>query len=441
MGLFDFIKKKPQIRYLDDSGRPLTVVRAGGGGGIDFGEQTRSPERMATFWRYYEGDGSIWAAVNSIAFNTVMVGYDIESDNVKARNLIDEWCKKANLEEHLLNSVIYALVMGDAFLEIIYNRKGEITNLKEVDPKTIDVEIDDYGIVQGYKQRVGFSDDDAIKLDKERICHIKLFSNPEHPYGISLIQPNEGAIIRMLRSDVGISNAIQRHGTTKTVFTVGSKEDGQIPPPEVLDAIEAEVEEIDEKNEFIVPWNVKVDTIDNTGIQGVDKYYNYFQTKVIIGMLCPEEALGLGTGSTEATAKVKAILFERIIRSFQMRLANIIEDQIFDVILEKNGFDPDLVSLSFASVTDEDEAMKAKWLGNLMRGFTHTKYRPFTINEIRKVMKFRPLDVPEADTIDYGIDGIDSEPEDEEEKPDADTEEEPTEEEEVSEEEEKDEKE
>jgi len=405
MSIIDSIKRLnpfQTIKYLDDEGRPKSVIQTGKKKSFGMQKGVRTKSQLQNYWDYYSNEDTVWAAVNSIAFNTVMVGYDIESENPKARDLIIQWCKKVDLDSHLVDNTRYALVLGDAFMEIVLNRKKEPSSLLDVDPKSMEIVYDEHGIVQSYQQSLGVRDKSGIpKLDKETICHIKFFSNPETPYGISLLQASRDTIDKKIKTDNAIANAIIRHGTTKTVFTVGNEKDRQLPPESVLKEIRDEVEDIDEKNEFIVPWNVSIDTIDEKGIAGIEEYFNYFQTQVIIGLLCPEEALGLGRGSTEATAKIKAIMYERMIQSFQLRLSRIIEKQLFNRVLEENRFDPDIVSIEFRSVSSADESEKAKWMGNLIRGFRSSKYKPFTINEIRKKFGMKPIDEDEANTIIY----------------------------------------
>ena len=410
MGLTESIRSilgRPNIEYFDaKTGRPKTTVKTGEKKGFSApGTFQRTLQQLQLYWNYYDSDNTVWAATNSLAFNTVMVGYDIISDNEEAKNVIEKWCKRVDLQTHLLDSVIYAVVFGDAFLEVIGNKKGEPSSLKTVDPKTMEIEYDKFGVVQYYMQSLGKRDKTGIpKLETERICHIKLFSMPDGPYGISMYKANLEAIQNKMKVDRALTNAIIRHGTSKLVFTVGSEKDGKLPPPAVLDAIESEVEDIDEKNEFIVPWNVTVQSIDENGIQGVDKYYDFAQTELIIGMICPEEALGMGKNTTNATSKTKAILYERMIRSFQQRIARTIEKQLFTRVLQSNGFDPEevYVEIKFKNVTSEDDAMEAKWMGNLIRGFRSSTVKPFTINEVRKRFGERELDIPEANTILYG---------------------------------------
>ena len=114
--------------------------------------------------------------------------------------------------------------------------------------------------------------------------------------------------------------------------------------------------------------------------------------------------MGLGRGSTEATSRVKAILYERMIQSFQLKISRIIEKEIFNKVLKANGFPENSVDIVFKGVTEEDEAMKAKWIGNLLRGFSGSDIKPFSINEIRGFFGFKPVDIPLAETLMYGFD-------------------------------------
>ena len=144
-----------------------------------------------------------------------------------------------------------------------------------------------------------------------------------------------------------------------------------------------------------MPGLVDVKTIDERGIAGVEEYFNYFQTQLIIGLLCPEEALGLGVKSTEATAKIKEIMYERMVRAFQLKIATQMKRELFNPILTHHGFEENSVVMRFNSVTDADEAVKAKWLGNLLRGY-RDEPKPFTLNEVRAMFGFPPVEKIES---------------------------------------------
>jgi len=380
--------------FLDENGKPRTIIATGksqSGGG----SSGRSESQLKAFWNYYETDGTVFAAVNTTVFNTVMVGYTLTSANEEAKNLIRDKLSNINLDLSLLTNVRYALVFGDAFIEIVKNGKGDITGLKTVDPITLVINTNEYGETESYQQKIGGVLQSTI-LKPEDIIHIQLFDKPSTPYGLSLIQPAQDALDKKRDTSDALANAIIRHGTPKYLVKVGSEED--FPPDSAFTDLQSELEDITEINEIIIPGLIDISTIDEKGIPGVEEYSDIFQTELIISMLCPEEALGLGRGSTEATASVKQMMFERVIRSFQLKISSQIEHELIKPVLDENGFNleknPDnMVRMRFNSVTDADEAVKAKWLGNLLRGYDprQGEKKPFTTDEVRAMFGYGPM--------------------------------------------------
>ena len=363
-----------------------------------FSKTDRTVTNLEKYEKYYSGEGTVWAAINSIGFNTTMSGYNIKSDNPEAKKVIEKFCRKTNLSKYILNSTIFALIYGDAFGEIVYKKNGEPVRLKGIDPKTMFIDYDVYGDVNYYYQK--FRDGSkGDPIDREYIHHLNLFPRPGSPYGISLVEPSRDTIYRKVKTDEAIANSIERHGFPKYVLYVGTEDD--FPSDDEMDYLQTKFEDISHDNEFILTGNCKLETVDDGGIQGVDEYFGYFQAQLVTGLLCPEEALGLGRGSTEATASTKAILYERMIKAFQLAISHTLEEQVFRQVLDYYGFDEDTyVKIDFKSVTDKDEAIKARWMANILRSYSHTKYRPFTINEIREMLGQDRIDVEAADRID-----------------------------------------
>jgi len=380
--------------FLDENGKPKTIIATGkqkSGGG----SSGRSDAQLKAFWNYYETDGTVFAAINTTVFNTVMVGYTLTSSNEEAKNLIRDYLSRINLDLALLTNVRYALVFGDAFIEIVKNSKGDVTSLKTVDPITFVINTDEYGQTESYQQKIGGVLQKTI-LKPEDIIHLQLFDRPTSPYGLSLIQPAQDALDKKRDTSDALANAIIRHGTPKYLVKVGSEED--FPPDSAFTDLKSELEDITEINEIIIPGLIDISTIDEKGIPGVEEYSDIFQTELIISMLCPEEALGLGRGSTEATATVKQMMFERVIRSFQLRISTQLEQELIRPILDENGFNleknpQNMVNMRFNSVTDADEAVKAKWLGNLFRGYDprQGEKKPFTVDEVRAMFGYGPM--------------------------------------------------
>jgi len=712
--------------YLLDDGRPKTIIATGKTqmGGMSSPE--RSESLLKKFWDYYENENTVFAAIQTIAWTTIMVGYNLTSNDLKAKELIQKYLDYLDIDLLLLDNVIYALVYGDAFIEIVKNSNNKITSLKTVDPITMVINTDKFGIITGYQQKIQGILQKTI-LKPEDIIHIKFFTRSKSPYGISLIQPSKGTLDRKIATDEAIANAIIRHGcyddkteiltkngwklfkdlaknidevatynpdkscleykipkeyveydwdgkldkyetdyidllttpdhehywkfkhrfdgkeywtdykktknretscfkfktytenfigelselpkefsgwsydqyikllgwylsegslhhdkeiiihqnenskhyleldefmhtlplkckdyhrfrenatgyshefrlysselckyfkqfgkhdkkfipvevknyprkhlkllldtllmgdghkvsdteyyyyttskqladdvqeisiklgysttikfkestnekwkdtydvrirkiqgmepifynhlieeeyykgkvycvyvdnhvffvrrngkvilsgnTSKYLVKVGTEE--EFPPPEIFTDIKNELEDITYINEIIVPGLVDVKAIDEKGVAGVEEYSGTFLQQLITGLLCPPEALGMGKGSTEATASVRQMLYERMIRTFQIRIANLLRLEVLNKILAQNGFEPNLVKIKFNSVTDADEAVKAKWLGDLLRGYDPRRgeEKPFTIDEVRAMFGYGPKEI------------------------------------------------
>jgi len=398
--------ERNNIKYLQANGRANTFIFVGKTTKSGLSDKEgRTLSDLKKYYKYYRGDNTVFASLNATAFNTVMVGYNIHSVNKDAEKYISDLCDYLSLGRVLLEATQNVLIFGDAFIEKRRIRRGDVVKLFPVNPQTMIINYNQFGEVVSYQQEI-----DGRKIGSEvnpdDIIHIRFFPIPGSPYGVSLIEPNISIIDMKQGTNEALYNAIKRHGTRKLVVTVGDEKDGQLPPSAVMDDIKIKLEDINEINEFIVPWMIKFSTIDEKGIQGIEEYYNYFLTQLITGLMCPEEALGLGKGSTEATARVKAILYERMIKAYQLVLSETIRESLFNECLGRNNLVdnnglPVRVTLTFNSVTDSDEAEKAKWLGNILTATANDP--PITKNEIRKVMGFPP--VPEMENVSQPIGG------------------------------------
>jgi len=389
MGIFDNIfNRSKENKWLDKDGKPKAIVSSSGLGRFNVKLNSRNKKALKQYWTYYNGEGTVFASIQTTAWNTVMVGSHYSSENDNALKLILKEMDRLDVEGVLLDNVVYTLIYGDAFIEKVKDSKGNISYLNTIDPSTMEIDYDKYGRITSYHQNINGVKKDTV-FKPEEIIHIKFFPKPDSPYGISLIEPSKDTIDRKVDVDESLYHAIHRHGTSKLIAYVGTPDD--IPPKDAFNEIKEDLEDIGSQNELVVPGVIKIESIDEKGVSGVEEYFSMFQTQLVIGMMCPPEALGLGQGSTEATAKVREIMNERYIRSLQLKLSNQIKNELINNILIYNKFEPNIVKMKFNSVTDADEAVKAKWLGNLLRGFPQGKL-PFTINEIRAMFGYQPLE-------------------------------------------------
>jgi len=387
MPLRDYIFGKKPNKYLDNQGRPKTIITTGASKGISgLGQSQRNEAMLKKYWNYYESEGTIFASINTTAWNSVMVGYYLISEHEDAKEYIQQKLELMDLDSVLLDNVIYGLIYGDSFIEKVKDSSGKLIQLKSVDPTTMQINTNEYGNVINYQQKI--SGKLYPPIEATDIIHLRFFPKPDSPYGVSIIAPSKDTIDRKITTDESIANAVKRHGTPKYVVSIGTEE--EIPPKEVFTDIKSKLEDISSLNEFIVPGLVKINTIDESGIQSVKEYYDYFQTQLIVGLLCPEEALGQGKGSTEATSRVKEIMYERFIKAIQHKLTTLVRLNIINTILTEINWPENIVYMRFNSVTDADEAVKAKWLGNLLRGYPDIE-KPFTVDEVRAIFDYPPM--------------------------------------------------
>ena len=390
--------RAPKIsKYLNADGTPKTVITTSRTVGAGFGDQSRSEKKLKEYWNYYKNDDMVFAAVNIIAYNTVTCGYTLMSDNKKAKELIRNRFEKMNIDKYLIDNVRYGLVIGDAYVEKVKGTLSDSTKkatkkytvaLKTVSPITIIANVDKYGRVTDYQQKIN-GQTLPTKLSKEDIMHFKFFEDLDSPYGISMLQPCKVNIDRMRDVDESLYHAVQRHGTPKYSISVGTEDD--IPPKAVFDKIKTDLEDITSQNELIHPGLISINTIDERGVPGVEAYADVFLKKTLVGLMCSQEALGMSMGSgTDAMANQRSLMFERFIKNLQYDIATQIRVELINQILVENGFEPDIVYMKFNSVTDADEEAKAKWIGNLFRGFPEGK-KPLSINEIRTLFGFQSI--------------------------------------------------
>lgn len=336
----------------------------------------------------YSSDGLVFSAVNSIAHSALGNGYKIQSSNPEAVRLVNKLLEHIDLDELLSGIIRHIVIFGDAYIEKIYSNSGNLVSLDLVDPKTIEIVTDDYGEVQHYKQTI-MNGQKAMIIEPEEIVHIRLYSIPSSPYGVSIIGTNYDTIIRKLRIDSAIASAIIRHGSPKYHISVGGP-DGDLPPEEVLEDLRREFKDIDEKNEFITSSLIDIEGVDTRGIDNIEEYYTYFIDLISSGFCVPAEQLGITVkGNTEASSKTRERLFNRYLRAIQKRIERIFEQEIFKDAI-KNYFPNDSVKLTFKDISAEDEALKIRWIRPFIN-VLGTEKEVLTKDEIRDIFGFPPL--------------------------------------------------
>lgn len=345
---------------------------------------TRTVENLKRYEQLYVGDGTIFSAINGIAQAVLSNGFYLVSDNEQAKQYISDFLESIDFEFMVSNIIRDTLIYGDVFLEKIWSKFGHhLVSLTEIDPKSIEIEVDDYLNIKGYIQHNKIKD---IVLKPEDVVHIRFYSIPSSPYGISLLGTNYDTVLRKLKVDEALATAVLRHGSPKFVITVSSGEPGVLPDPKLLEDFKSVFSNIDEKNEFIIPDLVKIENIDTRGLENVTQYSEYFISLLTSGIGVPADALGLGINSTAASGIVRSLYFEKSIKYLQHRVERVFNKIIFNDVLV-DSFPDDKVNLRFEDYSPHDEVDKIKYLRPFIKQ-VNTDQEVLTIDEIREELGY-----------------------------------------------------
>lgn len=387
----------PQIQ--DDDAEPKAYTAGASGSGVDyFAPRERSEERM-TAWRTVQKQGGIVAeALDSYRLFILSNGYQITGEDESLVKLVKEADDRIDFGRAMGEAIDEALVMGDSVQELVPTKKGDkLGAIVTLDASTVTFKHDAKGRISEYVQEVivDGKKKQAI-LKPQEVVRLTLFKTAGSVYGLSLIERAYDEILRDAKTAEGTSTAIERHGHPRHHVVVGTPE--KQPPKKVMEDIRKEIQELKPQHDYVTNALVKVSELDTTGIPGVEMYNNISIDRLCTALGTPEELLGLGRGSTEATAKVRMVAWYDKIATLQKVVARAYNQQVIDRITGKPG----AVKIVFNDVNPQDEKDKAEWISTLMKA---NPSDPFSIVPRKYIQEVFNID-PDQFKDDYEDDWI-----------------------------------
>jgi hypothetical protein len=117
------------------------------------------------------------------------------------------------------------------------------------------------------------------------------------------------------------------------------------------------------KNDWITGPDVSITPVDST-LSNLETYSNITLQRVAAAFGIPDELLGLGRGTTEATATVRIRAFHGIITTIQ----NIVARTYTQAVIDRITGVPGAVWLEFNEVSPDDKVKEAQWMAALRTG-------------------------------------------------------------------------
>jgi hypothetical protein len=263
-----------------------------------------------------------------------------------------EWEKKAeqlNLMSFFNNVTKNMLIFGNAYVEI--EREGEeITNLKLINPITMEVYRKDTGEITGYGQIISGkyavlwgSTNDArqnAKFQKkigsfEDIAHFKFNALCSDKYGISVIETMLQSIDTKQKMEGDLNKVISKYVAPLIIAKVGND---QFPASqEIVDNIAASLRDLEAESELTVSHLVDVQVLgfDAKGMD-IKTPLTHIEQQIITGGQVPPVLLGY-PGGADKSAEISLRAFTRRIKFIQRTVKAEVEEKILNKGKEGEG--------------------------------------------------------------------------------------------------------
>jgi hypothetical protein len=306
------------------------------------------------FRRMYEQGGLVGEAIDAYGLFAFTNGYRLEGDDEPLKEAVQEFLDKVDIETLGRQMITDALVVDKGFAEKVGNRIGTATvGLMYRPGETFKEVLDERGNVIKYIQTV-MRDRAAISVELE-------------PGAMFVLDLHTNLIRRAYKDiliDAAIADAtatsIQRHGYPRYHVKLGLP--GEAVSEDALRDHGRQFENIKANMEWTTTQDVTIDNIDKEGVSQAKLYSDWAIMRAAAALGVPEEMLGLGRGSTEATASVRMDAFRDKIGAIQKSFARSFTTQVIDALTGKPG----AVWFEFNDVSPVDDQAKADFIAKIV---------------------------------------------------------------------------
>ena len=335
----------------------------------------RDEQHLILLGKIYKRGGPVSEAVRTYSSLVFSNGYRIEGDEESINEMVEDSLDELGFDIVGPQAVIDALVYGDAFHEIGFGQGSKVDSVVAQfprNPESFRIDFDEYGKISDYVQVIHktLGTDEEIRIAPEKMFHFCVENLGGSPYGISLIDSAFNDIKWDAMISEATAQAIKRHGYPRFHIKVGME--GEDVAEDTMRRVDAQFKRLESKQEFVTTHDIEILNIDQMGQTNAKLYGEFSTMRLCTALGIPEELLGLGRGSTEATANVKLRAFYDKIGSIQKKLAMAYTKQVIDKITPRPG----MCKLIFNDVNPEDEAKLAAWMAQIMAA---TPMDPFAV--------------------------------------------------------------
>lgn len=344
MGIIEKVFSRSKVQ---ESGAALVSMNSKKSWGL---ADSENKDRVGLFKIYkqaYEQVSLVTAIIDIQADQTVQDFFFEGKNSTK----LEKWADKVNLIQFFHRTAKMMLLYGNAFVEVI-KEKGEISELKILNPIWIDVYRKATGDVIGYSQIIGdkklvlwgttgdLNADSAFVKKISQFDHIVHFKHNvlgSEKYGRSVIQSIIDPINIKIDMESNLRKVVYKYVAPLIWAKVGSD---QFPAnTDIVDTISNTLEDLSAESEITTSHLVDLQVLQfNSKGMDIKTPLEHIENQIITGGQVPPILLGRA-GSGKADAEVQLRSFGRHIKANQRELKNEFEDKI--IVAQELGKEDD----------------------------------------------------------------------------------------------------
>tara|TARA_R100001530_G_scaffold136213_2_gene115835 strand:+ start:1389 stop:2510 length:1122 start_codon:yes stop_codon:yes gene_type:complete len=225
------------------------------------------------------------------------------------------------------NAVRTYTIGGDFYAEIVRNARGELKNLKPLNPSTIKVLANSQGMITGYLQVSENKDDKAVPFKTKDIFHLAYNRIADQIHGQSLIT-KLNPMIEMRRESMKDMRVVF-HRYVKPLLISAVDTDDETEIKNYKDKLDSAMEK---GENMVVPKGI-LDGIEKMSIPQFSTldplpWIKMLQNEFLKAEGVPSVVLGIGGESSEAESKILYLAWQQVVEWNQMFLEEQISQQL-----------------------------------------------------------------------------------------------------------------
>lgn len=280
--------------------------------------------QWSNWYGYYKIIPELQAVIDAKARWTTGKGYKSEE---KVKKILDKikGNGKDTFDDILFNAVRTYTIGGDFYAEIVKNKRGEITNIKPLNPGNVTIKSNKFGIITGYELQTN-NPSEPIKFKPEEIFHLQWNRLSDECHGHSTIEKMENIILMRNEAMTDLKLVFHRYVKPLLITQVDTDDATEIA------ALKTKLDNAVSMGEnMIIPKDsVNVERVSIPQYSTLDPlpWIQELQSFFMLAEGIPDIVLGKSAKSTEASSKIVYLAFQQMIEHNQDFLEKQVKAQL-----------------------------------------------------------------------------------------------------------------